>query len=358
MSAFLDFLVGVLRSIVNMLNSASVWMLLSFAIAGIFHELLDVERLRKSSFCSTKASGVFYSTVTGMLIPVCSCGSVPLGIGLYYSGAYLGPTLAFMTASPMINPVSIILAYGLLGKEIATVYVITGFVVPMIIGLVANRFAGGELYYQSSDDGGQRLNIKAVKPTLPQRIKSGAYWAFGDMAMMVSKYMVGGMVLAGLILSIVPNVYIQRYMGEPGLISQLGITLVATLMYVCAVGHIPFIAAIVASGAAPGLAIIFLMAGAATNFSELITINRTIGKRSMLMYFSMVVVLSNVVGYITNRLFPNFKPALNFEETTHSISAANHLIISAPEWLRYVCSSVLVGYAVWSVVKYIRKKLR
>lgn len=45
---------------------------------------------------------------------------------MYYSGAYLGPTLAFMTSTPMINPIALLLAYGLLGKEIATIYLITG----------------------------------------------------------------------------------------------------------------------------------------------------------------------------------------------------------------------------------------
>ena len=96
------------------------------------------------------------------------------------------------------------------------------------------------------------------------------------------------MLTAALIFSIFPQSAIQRYLGDPSFVSLLGITVIAALMYVCAVGHIPFIAAIVASGAAPGVAITFLMAGAATNISELITINRTIGKRAMLLYFGLV----------------------------------------------------------------------
>ena len=43
-----------------------------------------------------------------MFIPICSCGTIPLGISMYYSGAYLGPTLAFMTSTPMINPLAIV----------------------------------------------------------------------------------------------------------------------------------------------------------------------------------------------------------------------------------------------------------
>ena len=43
-----------------------------------------------------------------------------------------------MTSTPMINPIALLLAYGLLGKEIATIYLITGFVAPMVIGMIAN----------------------------------------------------------------------------------------------------------------------------------------------------------------------------------------------------------------------------
>ena len=46
----------------------------------------------------------------------------------------------------MINPIALLLAFGLLGKEVAIIYLITGFVAPMIIGIVANRFAKEELH--------------------------------------------------------------------------------------------------------------------------------------------------------------------------------------------------------------------
>jgi len=267
--------------------------------------------------------------------------------------------LAFMTSSPMINPIAVILAYGLLGKEIATVYLITGFVAPMIIGIVANRFAGPELHRPKAEGegGGGTIVLEMEKPSLFARLRNGMRWSYSELAVKVSGYTITGMLLLGLLFNTVPQSYIQRYLGDPGFISLFGITVVAALMYVCAVGHIPFIAAIVASGAAPGVAITFLMAGAGTNIAELLTINRTIGKRSMIMYFSLVVVISNCVGFLTNKMFPNFKPVLNFDAATRSISTANRLIINFPEWLNYACSAVLACLAVWSLVRYVRKKL-
>lgn len=358
MSEFLDFIWTVLKSAVNMINGASYWMVLSLFVAGCLHEFLTPEALQKSNLGTTKVQGVLWATLTGMLIPICSCGSIPLGIGLYHSGAYLGPTLAFMTSSPMINPIAIILCYGLLGPEIATVYVITGFVAPMIIGIVVNRFAGNELYLKRDENGPKRIQLEMEKPSVFRRILMGLRWSFSELALMIGKYTVLGMLTAALIFSLFPQTAIQRYLGDPSFISLLGITVIAAVMYVCAVGHIPFIAAIVASGAAPGVAITFLMAGAATNISELITINRTIGKRAMLMYFGLVVIISNFVGYLTNQLFPNFVPVLNYDAVTHSISTANSLMHNGPDWLKYVCTCLLVCYALYAGFSALRSRVR
>ena len=358
MNEFLDFIWTVLHSAVDMINGASYWMVFSLIVAGALHEFLTPEALQKSNLGTTKPSGVLWATLTGMLIPICSCGSIPLGIGLYHSGAYLGPTLAFMTSSPMINPISIILCYGLLGPEIATVYVITGFVAPMIIGLIANRFPGNELHIKRDENAPQRIQLETETPSVPRRVLMGLRWSFSELALMIGKYTVLGMLTAALIFSIFPQSAIQRYLGDPGFISLLGITVIAALMYVCAVGHIPFIAAIVASGAAPGVAITFLMAGAATNISELITINRTIGKRAMLMYFGLVVIISNCVGYLTNQLFPDFVPVLNYDAVTHSITAANTMLHNGPDWLKYVCTAILICYALYAGFNAIRTRVR
>ena len=317
MNEFLDFIWTVLHSAVDMINGASYWMVFSLIVAGALHEFLTPEALQKSNLGTTKPSGVLWATLTGMLIPICSCGSIPLGIGLYHSGAYLGPTLAFMTSSPMINPISIILCYGLLGPEIATVYVITGFVAPMIIGLIANRFPGNELHIKRDENAPQRIQLETETPSVPRRVLMGLRWSFSELALMIGKYTVLGMLTAALIFSIFPQSAIQRYLGDP-----------------------------------------FLMAGAATNISELITINRTIGKRAMLMYFGLVVIISNCVGYLTNQLFPDFVPVLNYDAVTHSITAANTMLHNGPDWLKYVCTAILICYALYAGFNAIRTRVR
>ena len=371
-----SFIFSIIQSAWSMLNSSSSWMVFSFAVAGVLHEFLKPEKIQKTAIGSKRISGVFWTTLSGMFIPICSCGTIPLGISMYYSGAYLGPTLAFMTSTPMINPLAVILAWGLLGKEITIIYIITGFVAPMIIGIVANHFAGNELHIGLRNKNNEEaegtisletdeeeepamIQLEFEEPSVWEKLKSGLRWSFTELSVTISKYTVSGMLIAGFLFTVVPQSFVQDYLGNPGMISLLGITVVAALMYVCAVGHIPFIAALVASGAAPGVAITFLMAGAGTNIPELLTISKTIGKRAMFMYFSMVVVISNLVGYLTNRLLmPGFNPVLDFDRTSHTIQQVNKLIIALPDWGEWICSGILVAYAAYALFTAIRSKMK
>lgn len=375
------FLSSIVASAWSMLNSSSPWLVFSFIVAGLLHEFLKPEKVQKTSIGSTRVSGVFWTTLSGMFIPICSCGTIPLGISMYYSGAYLGPTLAFMTSTPMINPLAIILAWGLLGKEIAIIYIITGFVAPMIIGIVANRCAGDELHIginkihkkdeeegpivlEMDEEEGEgeapaMIQLEFEEPSFLEKVKSGLRWSLTELSVTISKYTVTGMLIAGFLFTVVPQSFVQDYLGNPGMISLLGITVVAGLMYVCAVGHIPFIAALVASGAAPGVAITFLMAGAGTNIPELLTITKTIGKKAMIMYFGMVVVISNFAGWIANQLLmPGFTPVLDFDRTSNTIAHANQLMVSVPAWGEWACSLILVGYALYSFFKYVKSKMK
>jgi hypothetical protein len=115
------------------------------------------------------------------------------------------------------------------------------------------------------------------------------------------------------------------------------------VIYVCAVGHIPLVAALVASGASPGIAITFLMTGAATNLPELISIYKMIGTRAVLLYSSLVVTFSMLIGWLANQwLLPGFIPFYNLDKGRNAVGLANHLIVAVPEMLQIACSIIIL----------------
>lgn len=248
---WISFFNSIFQSAWSMLSSSSHWVVFSFVVAGLLHEFIKPENMQKTSVGSTKITGVLWTTLTGMCLPICSCGTIPLGISLYYSGAYLGPTLTFMTSTPMINPLAVLMCWGLLGSKITIIYVITGFVGPMLIGVIANKYAGDELHIglrnkkyggsevsviledeSDEEENSGMIQLEFDEMTFWDKIKSGLRWSATELAVTVSKYSITGMLLAGLLFTIMPQSFIHDYLGQPGVISLFGISVIASFMYV------------------------------------------------------------------------------------------------------------------------------
>ena len=338
----IKFLKEIVVTSIGLLNGTSGWLVFSLIIAGVLHDVISPVRFQRQ-LGNKKISSIFKSTATGMCLPVCSCGTIPIGISLYYSGAYVGPTLAFMASSPVLNPMALILSFGLLGKELTIINIIAGFFLPFIIGIIGNKLGGDEVSKPNLEEEIASIQFEEMeKRSLLDKIKSGMHWMVNDLALTLSKYVVFGMVFGGFILTVFPDSVIQDYLGNPSMLSLWNVAVLGALMYVCAVGHIPFIAALIASGASPGAAITFLMSGAATNIPELLSIYKMIGKRTAAIYAVVISVFAFTVGYITNLiLMPGFMPAISFNKIDKSIESANRLLISFPEPAKYFCSLII-----------------
>lgn len=339
----------IIRS-VELINGTSVWLVFSYIIAGLMRDIISPVRLQRS-LGNTKFTTILKVTFYSMVLPICSCGSVPLGISMYYSGAYAGPTLAYLACSPFLNPAAVILAYGLLGKEIATINIIAGLILPILIGFIGNHFSGKELKSEIVAEQIEHINLEEEKKkTIFEKIASGMNWMRNDFAVTLSKYVVYGMLFGGFLLTVFPESFIQKYLGNPGLLSLWNVALLGAFMYVCAVGHIPFIAALIASGASPGAAITFLMAGAATNIPEIVSIAKMIGKRTAIIYTLVISAFSMFVGYLTNLfLMPGFQRKIDYDAIDNSINMANKFMFNMPIWVNYICSLIVFYFFLKSV---------
>ncbi|MDU6248480.1 MAG: permease, partial [Paeniclostridium sordellii] len=191
--------------------------------------------------------------------------------------------------------------------------------------------------------------------SITQKIIEGLKWSFSELALTISKYVVLGMLVAGFITTVFPSSIIQKYLGNPGVLSLGSIAILACIMYVCAVGHIPFIAALVASGASPGVAITFLIAGAATNLPELISMYKVIGKRTVAIYSITLTTCSLIVGYITNQLLMGRASSINLEAKKESINIANTIMLNIPDSMKYLCSFIIFLFFLKAILPSIRK---
>ena len=347
----MEFIESLLYNTWSLLKSVSCWMMFSFLLAGMLHNFLRPEILQRN-LGNKKLSSLLKATISGAFLPICSCGVIPLGLSLYYSGAYLGNVLAFMIATPIINPAAVLISLATLGPRITAIYVAAGLFIPIIVGSIGNYLGGNELMHPMAatlqQQAGQSDMPKTAKPSFIQRVVSGLKWGFFFLGKEISQYIVPGALLAAFILTIVPMSFIQRYLSRPDMVSILGIAVLGAIMYVCAVGHIPFIGALIGAGAAPGVAITFLITGTATNLPEIISIHRMIGKRTVLIYCTSMVIIAVLLGYLTNLILVDFVPVFDVSINQGKLDLADKLSVSFPNWLESICALIIIAFCVWA----------
>lgn len=119
----------------------------------------------------------------------------------------------------------------------------------------------------------------------------------------LAKYLVIGILLGALLSVLLPANALGEYLGHP-LLSYAAVTLVAVPLYVCATGSIPIAFGLIHAGLSPGAAIVFLVAGPATNTATVATLWRMIGARETILYVVVLVVTAWLVGLAFDQFVP------------------------------------------------------
>lgn len=115
-----------------------IFVAVSFLV-GILMEYLPPSRIR--DFLSNRLTWVQYVLGSGLgaVTPFCSCSTVPITAGLLKGGVPFGPIMAFLFASPVLNPIIIALFLSLFGLKVTVVYVAVTFLGSMALAAVLSK---------------------------------------------------------------------------------------------------------------------------------------------------------------------------------------------------------------------------
>ncbi len=80
------------------------------------------------------------ATTAGAIIPICSCGIVPVLAGMVQAGIPLGPTMAFLIAAPMLNVPTVFMTAGVLGWPMALGRTVATFGIALAVGGVLSHW--------------------------------------------------------------------------------------------------------------------------------------------------------------------------------------------------------------------------
>jgi len=135
---------------------------------------------------------------------------------------------------------------------------------------------------------------------LMQKSWDGIVYSFTDLFDKVLFWLVVGLVFAALVKTFVPVTFLAEW--GSGLPAMLIMLVVGIPMYVCATASTPIAAGLLLAGVSPGVAMVYLMAGPATNISTLGVIGKELGRRSLIAYLTGVGVVALLTGFVVDYL--------------------------------------------------------
>ncbi|MCF8093240.1 MAG: permease [Desulfotignum sp.] len=134
------------------------------------------------------------------------------------------------------------------------------------------------------------------------RLKKGLTYAFGELLSDIAKPFIIGILIAGAITFFFPD-DLTALANEHTFLSMLVMLAAGIPMYVCATSSTPIAAALILKGLNPGAALVFLLAGPATNAATINIVKNIFNTRALVIYLSMIAVCSLAMGFFVDWIY-------------------------------------------------------
>ena len=289
-----------MKEIFDLINSMAPYLLLGFFLAGVMHAFVP-QTLYRRYLGGHSFRTVLNAALLGIPLPLCSCGVIPTAMSLRKEGASKGATVSFLISTPQTGVDSIIATYSLMGLPFALIRPLVALVTSLLGGCLVNKLDDKES--PEVQQGASSVAEDVAQKSFVQRMKSAFRYAFVEMMQDIGRWLLLGLVVAGLITVFVPDSFFALFADKP-LLSMLLVLAFAVPMYLCATGSIPIAVALILKGLSPGTALVLLMAGPAVNVASMLVISKVMGKKTLALYLLSIVSGAIFFGLGIDYLLP------------------------------------------------------
>lgn len=323
----------------------------AFFIAGAIAALLHKETVLKY-FGADAPKWLCYSVAatSGTILAVCSCTILPMFAGIEKRGAGIGPATAFLFSGPAINLMAIILTARVLGLDLGIARAVAAVTMAVVIGLImAAIFQKSEEKCKINPASAVQVDPEPVEESRPKYI-TGIFMAVLVAILLVATsnliellpkaiivvaltiiaaflmktyylpeereaflsetwwltkkifpLLVVGTFITGMIGYFLPVEWVRTIFGTSSFLACFLASVIGALLYMPTLLEVPIVGTLFGYSTgvtAAGPALSLLLAGPSLSLPSMIVITRVIGARKASVYFSLVVIISTLVGML------------------------------------------------------------
>jgi uncharacterized protein len=259
----------------HILIELAPWLLLGMVIAGLLHGLLPADFSKRQLQGN---SGVLKAVGLGVPLPLCSCGVIPAGLGLKKDGASDGAAMAFLISTPQTGVDSILVSSSFLGWPFAFFKLASAALMGLVGGWLSKFFGGPSPEIEEDP-----TSHSSDKRGLSEMVAHGL-----DLIRTIWGWLLFGVLASAAITLYVPPSLFESIEAQGTLVACFAVLGISLPLYVCATASVPMAAAMVAGGMPPGAALVFLMAGPASNMATIGAVYKGFGGRNLAIYLGTI----------------------------------------------------------------------
>lgn len=274
-------------------------------------------------------------------IAVCSCTVIPVASGIYYGGAGIGPAFILLWVAPAANILALVYTGSILGSQLVVARLVGALAVSFIIGMIMFlSFRKEERQrvqtFQSSTGSvitrknGILLLLLATSLLAPNYAVQGGSYSAKVMVWMAATiitaiyvwkikswseikgwmretwwfvrvifpFLLGGVFIVGVIGAVLPEAWIQRFLGGEGLRQSFLATMIGATTYFATMTEAPFVDTLMELGMGKGPALALLLTGPGLSLPSWLAIARVFGFKKALVYVPSIIVLGTLLGWV------------------------------------------------------------
>ncbi len=271
--------------------------LLALFVGALIEEFVS-ERFIARFLTGRNPGTMALSAVVGALIPLCTCGMVPLAVALRRRGGDLKHIFCFLTAGAAVSIPVLLLTWKILGFRWVLVRLLASIALGLLAGYaslaalrsVAGRSAGaaGEAFDMAPIAGRSRL--RSVWRCFLGQLKEYAPWVLVSLG------------LAAVVDVLVPRHWIDILYGQRTTVGSLLASVSGVPFYFCSGAELPLVRELLAKGMGFGPATAMMLAVPIVNVPTFGVVGKWLGPRAALIYLAMVALGSALLGVVAGKL--------------------------------------------------------
>lgn len=291
------------------LTQMAPWLLGGFFIAGVLSQVLDTERIGRW-LGKGGVKSVVGAALVGAPLPLCSCSVLPVATSLRKEGASRGATSAFLISTPETGVDSVSVTWGLLGPFMAIARFLSSILTAIVTGLAVNFTPEDKepapealpsccMHPEEEPAPKSCCESEAAEAKSPGFLARVFRYAYVDMMDDLAETLLLGLALAALAAALLPAELLDSaVMSGPG--AYFLMLIIGVPLYVCASASTPIAAALIAKGLSPGAALVFLLAGPATNLATVAVLKKALGSAAAVVHLTTLALMTLAFGFLVD----------------------------------------------------------